>query len=63
MTRQEVIGILGEPDESGGVSRKYRSPSILKYSCVEAHFESWSQGGLKCLYMENEDGIGITLLD
>ena len=38
MTRQELEGVLGVPDDVGGTSRKYRIPSIWKYGDVEFVF-------------------------
>ncbi len=63
MTRQEVQSILGEAEDTGGFFRRYRSPSILKYGNVELHFEQPQDGELKFAYMEDDHGIGITLLD
>lgn len=39
MSREEVVALLGVPDQEGGTSRKYRTPSIFKYGNVEFHFE------------------------
>jgi hypothetical protein len=61
MTRQELEAVLGIPDAVGGTSRKYRTPSILKYGDVEFVFpvakspvESKSQG---LLYVYVDDGV------
>ena len=62
MTRPEVLAILGEPDSTGGVSRKYKTPSIFKYGCVELHFEQPTDGALMRVFMEDDDGVGVTLL-
>jgi hypothetical protein len=37
-SRLEVVTILGEPDDKGGTSRKYPTPSIYKYGDIEVHF-------------------------
>lgn len=63
MTRQEVLEILGEPETTGGVSRRHNTPSIYKYGCVELHFEQPTTGTLTLVYLENKEGTGITLLD
>ena len=63
MTRQEVVSILGEPDEIGGSSKKYQAPSIFKYGEIELHFEQSTHGELRRIYMENGRGLGITLLE
>ena len=38
MTREEVKGSLGAPDDVGGTSRKSQKPSIWKYGDIELHF-------------------------
>ena len=38
MTRAELRGLLGNPDDEGGTSRKYRTPSIYKYGDVQFVF-------------------------
>ena len=63
MLRQEVLALLGPPDQVGGTSRKYRVPSIFKYGQVELHFEPWKDGLLVRAYTEDEDGFGIVLLE
>jgi hypothetical protein len=56
MSREEVVAILGVPDQQGGTSRKYRTPSIFKYGNVEFNFERWKSGGLVDAYQV--DGYG-----
>jgi hypothetical protein len=63
MSRQEVLALLGPPDDVGGTSRKYREPSILKYGRVELHFEPWKDGRLLRAYTEDERGVGTVLLE
>lgn len=46
ITRQEVIAILGEPDDWGGTSRKYPTPSVFKYGTVQLYFQPWKDGRL-----------------
>ena len=63
MTREEVVAALGKPDDTGGTSRKYRTPSIYKYGDIELFFDSWKTGRLKMAYTEDETGQGRTLLE
>lgn len=63
MTRAEVIEALGPPDDVGGTSRKYRTPSIFKYGEIELHFEPWKDGTLVRAYTEDEHRNGIVLLE
>jgi hypothetical protein len=62
MRRDQVVEILGQPDDVGGSSRKYRTPSVFKYGHVEFHFESNKHGRLIRVYTEDADGNGTTLL-
>jgi hypothetical protein len=62
MTRDEVTAVLGPPDDVGGTSRKYRTPSIYKYGVIELHFEPWKSGKLVMAYTEDEEGNGVVLL-
>jgi hypothetical protein len=64
MTRAELHGILGPPDEEGGTSRKYRMPSIYKYGDVQFVFpgarsveESESQGLLYVYVDDDVEGV------
>jgi hypothetical protein len=63
MSREEVLALLGPPDDVGGTSRKYRTPSVFKYGQIELHFEPWKDGRLLRAYMEDEQGEGIVLLE
>lgn len=38
LSPEEVRRLLGEPDATGGVSRRYPRPSIYVYGSVEVHF-------------------------
>lgn len=62
ITREEVVAVAGNPDDTGGVSRKYRTPSIYKYGAIELHFEKSKEGKLTMAYTEGDDGTGIVLL-
>jgi hypothetical protein len=63
MSRQDVLALLGPPDATGGTSRKYREPSILKYGQIELHFEPWKDGRLVRAYTEDEQSEGRVLLE
>jgi hypothetical protein len=62
MTRNEVVAAIGEPDDTGGTSRKHRTPSIFKYGRIELFFEASQDGKLTMAYTEDEDGNGTVLL-
>jgi hypothetical protein len=60
MTRSELHGVLGPPDEEGGTSRKYKISSICKYGDVQFVFpiartaaESDGQG-LMYVYVDDD---------
>lgn len=38
MLRDDIVKILGEPDDVGMTSRKYKVPSIWLYGDIEFHF-------------------------
>lgn len=56
MTREEIVEVLGEPDDVGYVSRKRRTPNIYVYRGVELHFEPSKTGRLSMIYAEDDDG-------
>lgn len=56
MSRDELKAVLGEPDDVGGTSRKWRTPAIFKYADVEFHFGPGPQGTLILIYRER-DGV------
>jgi hypothetical protein len=51
MTREQLRQILGDPAATGGTSRKYRVPSILKYGDLEFLFEP-NGHSLRTIYMD-----------
>jgi hypothetical protein len=55
MSREEVIKTLGQPDQQGCTSRKYKTPSIYKYGNLELWFEPWKDGKLVNAYIEDEN--------
>jgi hypothetical protein len=52
----DLISILGEPDDVGGTSRKYPTPTIWKYCDLEFHFEK-NEDALCLIYAESSDGV------
>jgi len=68
MTRQALFLALGEPDEFGGTSNKYKHPSIYKYGQVQFVFppcqnQNESQhGGLQYIYIDDDQSDGPTFL-
>jgi hypothetical protein len=61
MTRSELRDLLGQPEQEGGTSRKYRMPCIYKYGDIQFVFpgaksdrEGESQG---LLYAYVDDGV------
>jgi len=50
MTREEVVKVIGEPDDKGGTSRKYPTPRIYKYEDLELWFEPNKNGKLIALW-------------
>ena len=55
MTRDEMRGALGEPDDWGTGSRRRKLPVIYKYHDIELHFEEGPDGGLRLVYLEDND--------
>ena len=63
MTREDVVRILGQPDDTGGASRKYRTPCIYKYRDIELHFTNGRNGLLWMVYKEDDAENGVVLLE
>lgn len=55
MTRAELKAVIGEPDDVGGTSRRWRTPAIYKYAELEFHFGLGPQGLLELIYQEHDD--------
>jgi hypothetical protein len=53
-TRDELRGLLGEPGDRGGTSRKQTMPTIWKYGEIEYHFGP--DGRVWLIYTEDADG-------
>jgi hypothetical protein len=62
MTRDEIRAALGQPDDCDTGSRRRTLPVIYKYRDFELHFEEGPEGGLKLVYLEDDDGQPHTLL-
>jgi hypothetical protein len=58
MTREEVVAVLGEPDDVSTLSRKHRIPAIYKYGDIELYFEPLISGKLWMVYTEVETQEG-----
>ena len=55
--RVEVVRLMGEPDEMGGKSRKYRTPSIYKYGDIEVYFQGWKRGECYMVFDSKEHQV------
>lgn len=62
MTRKEIVGVLGEPDDVGGVTRKYKTPSIYKYGIYEFTFGLQKTDGLCWVGYDDESYDFIKVL-
>jgi hypothetical protein len=62
MRRDEVIALLGEPDDVGGFSPRSKLPGIYKYGVIEIHFGKLSVDGLFLVFTEYNIEKPITLL-
>lgn len=52
MSKEEIRELLGEPNATGGESRRYPYPSLLLYGTVELNFEQKQPWGLTSLWWE-----------
>lgn len=52
-TRQEVVTIMGEPDDKSVGSRKHRIPLIYLYGKYEVAFGNGEKDG--CVYVMNSE--------
>lgn len=62
MTREEVVRVLGQPDDTGGTSNKHKTPRIYKYCDIELHFTNGRNGLLWMVYKEDDAGNSVVLL-
>jgi hypothetical protein len=54
LTREELKGLLGEPDDVSLEKQTSTPPAVLKYEELEFHFFDDTLG---LIYMEHDDGI------
>jgi hypothetical protein len=59
MTRDEVRAVLGEPDDVGGTSRRYKIPLIWKYGDVEFHWSALARSSQQAAM----DGLSLIMVD
>ncbi|MBW3624140.1 MAG: hypothetical protein KY468_12100 [Armatimonadetes bacterium] len=52
LSKEEVVHMLGEPEEAGGTSRKYPRPSIYLYGTLELFFRQARPADLIDVYWE-----------
>ncbi len=57
MTRDELVGLFGEPTDTAKCSRKAQRPEILKYGNVEFHFGPKWEDGLHLIHSDTEDRV------
>jgi hypothetical protein len=62
MSRGEVRAIFGDPDATGGTSRKYPTPAIWKYGDLEFHFGPRPDDNLSLIYMERNEVVEISII-
>lgn len=56
-TRDQVTGILGEPDDYSVASKKHQEPQILRFQKLEFHFGTGKDDPLNMIFMEDDNGI------
>ncbi len=65
MTRRDVVAVCGEPDDTGGTSRKYPVPSVYKYDFgiynVQLFFGPGADDGLLWATYYNPEGERVEL--
>jgi hypothetical protein len=66
MTREEVVAVMGKPDDVSVLSRREHLPGIYKFGEIELYFEPGDSGRLYMAYTEVEtkegERQGIVLL-
>jgi molybdopterin-guanine dinucleotide biosynthesis protein A len=58
MSREQVVAVLGPPDDVGGTSRRHRTPSVYKYGDIELFFGHSKLGKLWMAYKEVQTDDG-----
>lgn len=61
MPREEIRAIFGDPEYSGGTSRKYPTPAIWKYGDLEFHFGPKRNDQLNLIYMERDEVVRVSI--
>jgi len=61
MSRGEVRAIFGDPEDTGGTSRKHPTAAIWKYGGLEFHFGSEPDDNLSLIYMERNEVVQISI--
>ncbi|MFO0723110.1 MAG: hypothetical protein U1E65_04935 [Myxococcota bacterium] len=62
MSQAELRAVLGEPDETGGTSRKRRKPAIWVYGGLEFHFDHTANDELFLIYQDTMEGVVETCI-
>ena len=62
MSREEVKALLGEPDAVGGISPRYKNPTIYKYGEVEIGFGRRAHDGLLLVYLDETETAKFVML-
>jgi len=61
MSRDEVRAVLGDPEDTGGTSRKHSTPAIWKYDELEFHFGPGPDDHLELIYLERDAVVQISI--
>jgi hypothetical protein len=61
ISREDLIRLLGPPDDMEYVAKNDRPPSIYKYGDIEFHFSRRADSVLWLIYTEDADGTPHTL--
>jgi hypothetical protein len=61
MSREDLRILFGDPDDTGGTSRKHPTPSIWKYGDLEFHFGFRSDDSLWFIYMERDEVTKVSI--
>jgi len=57
VTREQVVDLLGSPEEAGGTSRKHRRPSIFRYGSLDVSFDTSPPYLCHLLHIEARDEV------
>lgn len=56
-SQERVREVLGEPDDTGGGSRRHTEPAIWRYERLEFHFDRTHGHALFLIYRDRPDGL------